>query len=107
VLTSQQSFCIFEYQWLPFQFSFRESAVGKSSLLVRFTVDNFIESRLTTVDIDFKTTTNMDNGKTIKWQIWDTARHRPDLILWGDTVSLLSSMPQPAIDFSAQLPAGL
>jgi len=49
------------------------SAVGKSCLLLRFVDDNFTDSYIRTIGIDFKIKTiNMDT-KIIKLQIWDTA----------------------------------
>lgn len=50
-----------------------DSGVGKSSLLLRFCNDEFSESFLTTIGIDFKIKTISIDGKLIKLQIWDTA----------------------------------
>ena len=49
------------------------SAVGKSSLLLRFSDNTFSESFLPTIGVDFKIRTFEMNGKTVKLQIWDTA----------------------------------
>lgn len=49
------------------------SAVGKSSLLLRFTDDRFLEDYLTTIGVDFKFRTLKINGDLFKLQIWDTA----------------------------------
>lgn len=50
-----------------------DSGVGKSSILYRYCDDNFTESSLLTIGVDFKIRTiNIDN-KIIKYQIWDTA----------------------------------
>ena len=57
------------------------SAVGKSSLLLRFADNVFNESFLPTIGVDFKIRTFDLNGKTVKLQvngykyqkIWDTA----------------------------------
>ena len=50
-----------------------DSGVGKSALLMRFAEDNFTESFIATIGIDFKIKTITLNNKTIKLQIWDTA----------------------------------
>jgi Ras-related protein Rab-1A len=50
-----------------------DSGVGKSCLLLRFADDNFTESYISTIGVDFRfRTVNVDN-KTVKLQIWDTA----------------------------------
>ena len=49
------------------------SAVGKSSLLLRFTDDRFINDYLTTIGVDFKFRSLKLNNETYKLQIWDTA----------------------------------
>ena len=52
-----------------------DGAVGKTSIIKRFTDDEFDEDHLTTLGLDFKTvdyTTKMD-GKAVKMKIWDTA----------------------------------
>ena len=49
------------------------SAVGKSSLLLRFSDNIFNESFLPTIGVDFKIRTFELTGKTVKLQIWDTA----------------------------------
>ncbi|CAD8205459.1 unnamed protein product [Paramecium octaurelia] len=49
------------------------SAVGKSSLLLRFSDQIFSESFLPTIGVDFKIRTFDMQGKSVKMQIWDTA----------------------------------
>lgn len=50
-----------------------DSAVGKSSLLLRFAEDSFNASFISTIGVDFKTR-NVDlDGETVKLSIWDTA----------------------------------
>jgi len=50
-----------------------DSGVGKSSLLLRFTDDNFDPDRAATIGVDFKVTTITVNGNSAKLAIWDTA----------------------------------
>ncbi|KAI0730163.1 GTP-binding protein ypt1 [Fomitopsis betulina] len=50
-----------------------DSGVGKSCLLLRFAEDNFTDSYLSTIGVDFKIRTIELEGKTVKLQIWDTA----------------------------------
>jgi Ras-related protein Rab-8A len=50
-----------------------DSGVGKSCLLLRFSDDQFTQSFITTIGIDFKIKTIELDGKRIKLQIWDTA----------------------------------
>ncbi|XP_063724702.1 ras-related protein Rab-18A-like [Symsagittifera roscoffensis] len=50
-----------------------DSGVGKSSLLLRFTDDNFDPDHAATIGVDFKVTTLTVNGNSSKLAIWDTA----------------------------------
>jgi len=50
-----------------------DTAVGKSSLLLRFTEDTFNPSFISTIGIDFKVKTVDIDGKRVKLQVWDTA----------------------------------
>ena len=50
-----------------------DSGVGKSSLLLRFANDEFQETYMSTVGLDFKIRTVEIDGKLIKLQMWDTA----------------------------------
>ncbi|EGR28722.1 Ras family protein, putative [Ichthyophthirius multifiliis] len=49
------------------------SGVGKSSLLLRFSDDQFNENYLTTIGVDFRFRTLNIDQKQVKLQIWDTA----------------------------------
>ena len=49
------------------------SAVGKSSLLLRFSDNVFNDAFLPTIGVDFKIRTMDLQNKTVKLQIWDTA----------------------------------
>jgi len=61
------------------QFQFKlvllgESAVGKSSLVLRFVRDQFDDYRESTIGAAFLTqTVNLDDGTSVKFEIWDTA----------------------------------
>ena len=50
-----------------------DSGVGKSSLLLRFANDEFQETYMSTVGLDFKIRTVEIDGKLVKLQMWDTA----------------------------------
>ncbi|KAF5283551.1 hypothetical protein FQR65_LT13844 [Abscondita terminalis] len=50
-----------------------ESGVGKSSLLLRFTEDNFDPEQTLTIGVDFKTKRLVIDGNSVKLAIWDTA----------------------------------
>jgi len=49
------------------------SAVGKSSLLLRFADDDFNENYMITIGVDFRFKSININQKIVKMQIWDTA----------------------------------
>lgn len=50
-----------------------ETGVGKTCLLCRFASDDFVESHISTIGIDFKMKTMDIDGQVVKAQIWDTA----------------------------------
>ena len=50
-----------------------DEAVGKSSILLRFTDNAFSEQQPSTIGVDFKVKMLQVAGKTIKATIWDTA----------------------------------
>ena len=50
-----------------------ESGVGKSSLLLRFTDDQFDPDQEATIGVDFKVKVINNNGNKVKLAIWDTA----------------------------------
>lgn len=50
-----------------------KSAVGKSSLMLKFTDDRFTENYLTTIGVDFKFRSFKLKDEAFKLQIWDTA----------------------------------
>ena len=52
------------------------SAVGKTSFLIRYCDDNFTSAFVSTVGIDFKVKTIVRNDKRIKLQIWVRFRFR-------------------------------
>mmetsp|Transcript_23589 Transcript_23589/g.35331 ORF Transcript_23589/g.35331 Transcript_23589/m.35331 type:complete len:206 (+) Transcript_23589:89-706(+) len=50
-----------------------DAGVGKSSLLLRFTEDNFSTNYISTIGVDFRFRTLNIKKKIVKLQIWDTA----------------------------------
>jgi Ras-related protein Rab-1A len=50
-----------------------DSAVGKSSLLLRFADDAFKENQISTIGVDWRIRTVNLDGKCIKLQLWDSA----------------------------------
>mmetsp|Transcript_2376 Transcript_2376/g.2437 ORF Transcript_2376/g.2437 Transcript_2376/m.2437 type:complete len:216 (-) Transcript_2376:46-693(-) len=50
-----------------------DTSVGKSSLLVRFSDDQFSDTYVTTIGVDFRFKTMIVKEKIVKVQIWDTA----------------------------------
>lgn len=50
-----------------------ESGVGKTSILLRFTDNKFLNAHLITIGIDFKSKVMNFNNQTVKLKIWDTA----------------------------------
>jgi len=50
-----------------------DTAVGKSSLILRFTEDIYNPTFISTIGIDFKVKTIEIDGKRVKLQVWDTA----------------------------------
>ena len=62
-----------EYDYLFKIVIIGNSAVSKSSLLLRFTDDSFNETHLATIGVDFRFRTMEVGDKIVKLQIWDTA----------------------------------
>ena len=61
-----------------------DSCVGKSSLLLKYTDDQFCETFISTIGVDFRVKTLQLNEKLIKLQLWDTAGHeRFRTITWS------------------------
>ena len=49
------------------------SCVGKSSIVIRYADNDFSDVFLATIGVDFRFTSFMLNGESVKLQIWDTA----------------------------------
>ena len=50
-----------------------DSGVGKSCMLLRFVDQQYNETYISTIGVDFRIKTVNMNGKSVKLQIWDTA----------------------------------
>lgn len=50
-----------------------DSCSGKSSLLLKYTEDRFIDKHRTTIGVDYKVKYVNSNNKLIRLQLWDTA----------------------------------
>lgn len=50
-----------------------ETGVGKSCILTRYADDEFMESFISTIGVDYRFRMIETNGKHIKMQLWDTA----------------------------------
>ncbi|XP_064602240.1 ras-related protein Rab-13-like isoform X2 [Liolophura sinensis] len=50
-----------------------DTGVGKTCLLCRYANDEFFDTHISTIGIDFKMKTVAVDGRTVKVQIWDTA----------------------------------
>ena len=69
------------------------SAVGKSSLLLRFADDDFNENYMITIGVDFRFKSLNINNKIVKLQIWDTAgqeRFRTIVNTYYKSISILT-----------------
>mmetsp|Transcript_28084 Transcript_28084/g.42486 ORF Transcript_28084/g.42486 Transcript_28084/m.42486 type:complete len:228 (-) Transcript_28084:202-885(-) len=62
-----------EYDYLFKCLLIGDSGVGKSSLLLRYADDQFNESTVNTIGVDFKIRTIELDSKIVKLQLWDTA----------------------------------
>ncbi|CAD8075608.1 unnamed protein product [Paramecium sonneborni] len=61
------------FDWLIKILMIGDSGVGKTNVLLRFCENNFQQTYLSTIGIDFKIKSIDVDGKKIKMQIWDTA----------------------------------
>ena len=52
-----------------------DAGVGKSSIILRYTKNQFNASMVGSIGVDFKTKDIIVNNKKVKIQIWDTAGH--------------------------------
>ena len=50
-----------------------DSAVGKTNILLRFVSDEYKNSHITTIGVDYKVKVLSIDNVNIKMQIWDTA----------------------------------
>lgn len=65
-----------EYDYLFKLVLIGNSGVGKSSLLLRFTDESFIDSYFTTIGVDFHFRTLSIDGKNVTLQICDTGGYK-------------------------------
>lgn len=49
------------------------SGAGKSSLILRYTKNQFVSNISTTIGIDFESKSVLHKGKTIRMELWDTS----------------------------------
>ena len=49
--------------------------MGKSSIILRYTKNEFNASMVSSIGVDFKTKDILVNDKKVKLQLWDTAGH--------------------------------
>ncbi|CAD8194239.1 unnamed protein product [Paramecium octaurelia] len=63
----------FEFDYLLRIILVGDTGIGKSSLLMRYTDQEFQQNLLPTIGIDFKTKIIEQSGKNVKLQFWDTA----------------------------------
>ena len=52
-----------------------DAGVGKSSIILRYTKNEFNASMVSSIGVDFKTKDIIVNDKKVKLQLWDTAGH--------------------------------
>jgi Ras-related protein Rab-1A len=64
---------IHDYDYLFKCIFIGDSGIGKTSIIMKFAEDQYIDSRVSTIGVDFKIGTIVHNDKIIKLQIWDTA----------------------------------
>ena len=62
-----------QYDYLLKLIIIGDAGVGKTCLLLRFAEENYQNSHIATIGIDFKIRTINLDGKNVKVQIWDTA----------------------------------
>jgi Ras-related protein Rab-1A len=62
-----------EYDYLFKVLIVGNSAVGKSSIVTRFSEDEYQPTYITTIGVDFKVRTFKVDDKVVKVQLWDTA----------------------------------
>lgn len=53
-----------------------QEEAGKSCFLLRFADDTYTESYISTIGVDFKIRTFDIEGKTIKFQLWDSGKQQ-------------------------------
>ncbi|CAD8112283.1 unnamed protein product [Paramecium sonneborni] len=63
----------FEFDYLLRIILVGDTGIGKSSLLLRYTDQEFQQNLLPTIGIDFRTKIIEQMGKNVKLQFWDTA----------------------------------
>jgi small GTP-binding protein len=64
-----------------------ETAVGKSSLVLRFVKDQFFEFQESTIGAAFFTQSIEVDDTVVKFEIWDTAgQERHVMVLWERSV---------------------
>lgn len=84
-----------------------DPSVGKSSLLVRLTEDRFILDQTATIGVEYGShIIPLENGETIKIQVWDTAGSEQFRSVSTTVTQIMAQSTQPYRSSSRHNPDG-